>query len=282
MKRLFNSSGGLVVLIALLLAAISLVLSLFLSGANPAANLWGLVTTPFRSAGTAVADWTERTFSNRYRIDTLQEEVERLRQELASAQQEIREAQAAIEENENLRTLLGLRQKRSDLSDFESATVTARAMSNWESSLTISKGSNFGIEKDQCVIDAYGNLVGVVGEVGVNWATVLTVVDTDIDMGGKVSRPGAQVAAVLEGDFQLMTQGRLKLSYLPEDTQLRSGDVVLTSGRGGVFPPDLVVGTVESVQNDASNMTRYAVVIPQADLDNLGQVFVIKSFDIVE
>ena len=282
MKKLFDSSGGLVLLIALLLSAITLVLSLFLSGANPTANLWGLLTTPFRSGGTAVADWVEHTFSDRYRVEKLQDEVERLRQELAAAEEAVRDAQEATEENERLRTLLGLRQKRSDLTDFESATVTARALSNWESSFTISKGSNYGLEKDQCVIDAYGNLVGVVGEVGVNWATVLTVVDTDIDMGGKVSRPGAQVAAVLEGDFLLMTQGRLKLSYLPEDTQLRSGDLVLTSGRGGVYPPDLVVGTVESVQNDPSGMTRYAVVEPKADLDSLSQVFVIKSFDIVE
>ena len=282
MKRLLNSSGGLILLIALLLAAITLVLSLFLAGANPAANVWGFVTTPFRAAGTAVSGWVERSFSDRYRVENLQDEVERLRRELADAEQAVRDAQEATEENERLRTLLGLRQKRSDLSDFESATVTARTLSNWESSFTISKGSNFGLEKDQCVIDAYGNLVGVVGEVGLNWATVLTVVDTDIDMGGKVSRPGAQVAAVLEGDFQLMTQGQLKLSYLPEDSQLRSGDLVLTSGRGGVYPPDLVVGTVESVQNDPSGMTRYAVVVPQADLAGISQVFVIKSFDIVE
>ena len=125
--------------------------------------------------------------------------------------------------------------------------------------------------------------MGVVSEVGFNWATVLTVVDTDIDMGGKVSRPGGNAAAaVLEGDFSLMTQGRVKLSYLPEDTQLRAGDLILTSGRGGVYPPDLVVGSVESVQNDPSGMTRYAVVAPKADLNGLNQVFVIKSFDIVE
>ena len=282
MKKLFHSSGGLILLIALLLAAISLVLSLFLSGANPAASIWGAVTTPFRAAGSAVSGWAERTFSDRYRVDLLQDEVERLRQELATAEQEVRDAEAAITENENLRNLLELRQKRRDLSDFESATVTARSTSNWESSFTISKGSNYGLAKDQCVIDAYGNLVGIVDEVGLNWATVLTVADTDIDMGGKVSRAGLQAAAVLEGDFTLMTQGQLKLSYLPENIQLRAGDLVLTSGRGGVYPPDLVVGTVESVQSDPSNMTRYAVVTPKADLAGISQVFVIKSFDIVE
>lgn len=279
MKKLFHSNGGLVLLIAVLLAVITLVVSMIVSGADPVANVVGAVTTPFRQAGAAVSGWMDRTFSNRHQTEYLEQEVERLRQALADMEAKAREGEDAIEENENLRELLKLRQKRSDLT-LENATVTARTLSNWESSFTISKGSNYGLEKDQCVIDAYGNLVGVVGEVGANWATVLTTVDTGIDIGGMVSRTND--AAVLEGDFSLMTQGRLKLSFLPDDALLVAGDEVLTSGRGGVYPPGLVVGSVESVHTDASGMTRYAVVAPSADLDHLSQVFVITSFDTVE
>lgn len=279
MKKFFGSNGGLVVVIAVLLAAITLVVSLILSGSDPLANLVGVVTTPFRQAGAAISSWSERSFDRRYQTEYLEQEVERLRQELSAMEAKAREGEAAIEENKNLRELLKLQQKRSDLT-VENATVTTRTLSNWESSVTISKGSNYGIKKDQCVIDAYGNLVGVVGEVGLNWATVLTVVDTDIDMGGMVSRTGD--AAVLEGDFSLMTQGRLKLSFLPEDALLASGDEVLTSGRGGVYPAGLVVGSVESVHADPSGMTRYAVVSPKADLDHIKQVFVVTSFDTVE
>lgn len=281
MKKLFESNGVLVALIALLLAAITAVVSLSLPGADPIGNLWGVITTPFRSAGTAAAGWTEQTFSDRYQADALRAEVERLRLELSRMEEKARAGEQAVEENENLRALLGLKQKRSEL-ELENVTITAKTLSNWQSTFTISKGAYHGLAEDQCVIDAYGNLVGVVSEVGLNWATVITLVDTDIDMGGKVLRAGAETAAVLEGDFALMTQGRLKLSYLSQDTQLAAGDQVLTSGRGGVYPADLVVGSVESVQTDPSGMTRYAVVAPKVDLDQLGQVFVIKSFEIVE
>lgn len=281
MKKLFSSNAALVVLIALLLAAITAVVSLSLPGADPIGNLWGVITTPFRSAGTAAAGWTEQTFSDRYQADVLRAEVERLRLELSRMEEKARAGEQAVEENENLRALLGLKQKRSEL-ELENVTITAKTLSNWQSTFTISKGAYHGLAEDQCVIDAYGNLVGVVSEVGLNWATVITLVDTDIDMGGKVLRAGAETAAVLEGDFALMTQGRLKLSYLSQDTQLAAGDQVLTSGRGGVYPADLVVGSVESVQTDPSGMTRYAVVAPKVDLDQLGQVFVIKSFEIVE
>lgn len=280
MKKFFHSTGGLVVLIALLLAALTLVVSLFFTGSDPIANIVGVVTSPFRSAGAGVADWFERSVERRYQADQLEEEVERLRQQLSDMEAAAREGQQAIEENKNLRELLGLRAKRRDLTDFESAYITAHTLSNWESSFTISKGTQHGVEVNQCVIDAYGNLVGVISDTGLNWATVTTLVDTNLDMGGMVAR--TDVAAILEGDFALMEQGRLKLSYLPESTELLAGDEVVTSGKGGVYPSGIAVGTVESIQNDPSGMTQYAIVIPKTDLASLKQVFVIKSFDIVE
>ena len=104
--------------------------------------------------------------------------------------------------------------------------------------------------------------------------------DTDIEMGGIVTRTYS--AGILESSFDLMRQGRLKLSYLPEDAQLVSGDEVVTSGKGDVYPSGLVVGQVEGVFTDPSGMTRYAVVLPDVKLDSLVEVFVIKDFDIVE
>ena len=129
-------------------------------------------------------------------------------------------------------------------------------------------------------MDEYGNLVGVIREVGLNWSSLITVVDSDLEMGGLIARTDG--AAILEGDFALMGQGKLKLSFLPENSELMAGDQVLTSGLSGLYPSGLVVGHIEEVLTEASGMTRYAVVIPETDLGSLKQVFVIKSFDIVE
>mgnify|MGYP005963592775 CR=1 FL=1 len=122
--------------------------------------------------------------------------------------------------------------------------------------------------------------MGVVAEVGENWATVRTLVDSDTEMGGQLARTGG--AAILEGDFALMGEGRLKLTYLPENSELIAGDLVTTSGRGGVYPAGLVAGHVEEVRTDASGMTRYAVIAPETDLDGLQQVFVITDFTVNE
>ena len=101
-----------------------------------------------------------------------------------------------------------------------------------------------------------------------------------MEMGGIITRTNS--AGVLEGDFALMKEGRLKLSYLPDGAQLVAGDEVLTSGKGDVYPSGLVVGQVEGVFSDASGMNRYAVVAPEVELDTLVEVFVVKDFDIVE
>ena len=82
--------------------------------------------------------------------------------------------------------LLAWAEKRKDLT-FESATVTAHGNSNWSSTFTISKGSNADIAVDDCVLDDYGNLVGVVAEIGTNWAEVRTVVDAGDPDGGRFS-----------------------------------------------------------------------------------------------
>ena len=182
-----------------------------------------------------------------------------------------------VVEGSNL--LLELREQRKDF-DFESAKITARSTSNWESTLTISKGSAAGVEAGDCVITETGVLVGVVSETSLLSSTVATLIDTSIEVGGVVTRTYS--AGILEGDFDLMNQGLLRLSYLPEGAGLVAGDEVLTSGLGGIYPAGLVVGRVQGVFNDAAGMSRYAIVDPSVELGGLIEVFVIKDFDVVE
>jgi rod shape-determining protein MreC len=279
-KDFFRQNGILILIAAVLLALVTAVVSVLLGGtANPLANLAGIISTPFRSGINAVVNWTQERYSDAFEQDQLKEELQRLREENAKLQEQAREGEAASRENERLRNLLELREKRREL-DFESATVTAHSTSNWASTLTISKGASMDIAVDDCVVDEYGNLVGVVAEVGENWATVATLIDSGTEMGGLLARTDG--SAILEGDFALMSQGKLKLNYLPENSSLLAGDLVLTSGMGGVYPPRLVVGYVEEVRTDASGMTQYAVVVPETDLASLKQVFVITDFDVVE
>ena len=280
MKDFFRNNGVLILIAAILLALVTAVVSALLGGgANPLANLVNIVTTPVRSGISAVAGWAEEKYNDTFALEQMKEQLEQALQRVAELEAKERQYEAALQENERLRDFAGLRP--SSLSfDPESATVTERSTSNWNSTLTISKGSSMGVAVDDVVVDQYWNLVGVVAEVGENWATVRTLVDVGTEMGGQIARTGG--AAILEGDFALMGEGKLKLTYLPENSELMSGDLITTSGRGGVYPPGLAAGHVEEVRTDPSGMTRYAVLIPETDLAGLQQVFVIKDFEVVE
>lgn len=266
--------------VALLLAALALGGSILLTGSTgPAASVLRVITTPLRNGMASVAGWLEDRYNYAFRYDQLEEENEALRQRIAELEEAARVGEDAIQENELLRELIGLTQRREDLV-LESAMITARGATNWASTLTVSKGSNHGVEAGDCVIDQYSNLVGIITEVSYNSAELITVVDAGLEMGGLVARTDS--AAILEGDFAYMIQGKLKLTYLPENTQLLAGDQVLTSGMGGVYPSGLVVGTIDEILTEPSGMGRYAVLTPAADLDSLREVFIIKDFDIVE
>ena len=106
------------------------------------------------------------------------------------------------------------------------------------------------------------------------------MVDADLELGGLIARTDR--AAIIEGDFSLMSQERLKLTYLPENAQLLSGDTIVTSGlvSGGsaTYPSGLVVGYVAEVRTDVTGMSDYAVLTPATDLGSLEQVFVITGF----
>ncbi len=278
-RRPSHHKGIWIVAAAVVLAAVTLAFSLLGGSSGPLAGVLGVITTPVRGALGSLAGWMENRYNYAFRYDALEQENAELKQRVAELEESARLGEDAIEENERLRDLMGLAQRRSDFV-FESAQVTARGATNWASTLTLSKGSKHGVAVGNCVVDQYGNLVGVVDEADYNWCTIITVVDPELEMGGLVSRTNSP--AILEGDFALMGEGKLKLAYLPESTQLISGDEVLTSGMGGVYPSGLKVGTIDEILTDVSGMGRYAVVSPSAGLDTLRQVFIIKQFDIVE
>lgn len=280
MKDFFHKNGVLLLVIALLLALLVGISSALMGGtADPLSNAATTITAPVRSLVSNVLDWAEGVYNYVFRYEELNTELDTLRKQVADLEAQLRESGEAARENQQLRQLLRLQEKHQDFV-FESARVTQRSTTNWESTFTLSKGSSAGVQTGNCVISETGALVGVVEEVGLNYCRVSTVINTDIEMGGICVR--TDCAGILEGDFALMSQGRLKLSYLPDDAQLRPGDQILTSGQGDIYPPDLVVGRVEELRSDPSGMMRYAVLKPQARLDSLVEVFIIKEFDVVE
>ena len=125
-----------------------------------------------------------------------------------------------------------------------------------------------------------GHLLGVVTETGTTWSTVRTILDSDTSIGALVFRTGG--SAMAQGDFALMSQGRLQLNYLGAEPDVVAGDLIVTSGLGGYYPSQLVSGCVEEVRTSENGLAQYAVLRPEAELGGLTQVFIVTSFDIVD
>lgn len=278
MKNFLKHHGLWVLFAAAVISVVLALMSVLSYTSSPLANVANVIASPFRSAYTGIADWFNDK-QNYYRDTTaLEEENAALKRKLAEMEAAIRQAEKDSAENERLKQLLGLQSQRPDLtSDLQAAMITEHTVTNWTSSLTIDKGTNLGLEVNDCVISETGALVGLISEVGTNWATILTLVDTDTALGAQVFRTGD--LGLAQGNFSLMGENRLRLEYLPADCTLLGGDLVVTSGLGGFYPAGLVIGSVAEVQVDDSGATSYAVLEPAVDFDELTEVFVIRSFD---
>lgn len=280
MKDFFSKNGIWILLVAVIVTVTMAALSAFGTGvATPLQNAAGVLSAPFRAGFSAVTTWVDDRIRFADDYDALKEENAELKKRVAKLEEENRQAQADSAENKRLRELLNLRPQERKL-QFESAMVVDHTSSNWTRTLTLNKGSSMDIAPKDCVINSEGYLVGVITEVGTNWATVLTTIDTDFEIGASVFRTGE--AAIASGDFNLMGQNLLKLNYISSESALLNGDLVLTSGLGGYYPEGLVVGSVEEVITDDSGAMDYALLSPAVNFDELTEVFVITDFSIVD
>ena len=279
MKNFFSRYGVWFLAVAAVFAVLLSVLSYFSSTSSVLRNAAGVVASPFRAAASGVSGWFEDKRHYYQDYSDLLAENKALREEVAELRAGAQQAELDREENARFRELIGLREQRRDFV-FESAKVLERSVSNWTRTVTLGKGTVHGVAVNNVVVSSEGYMIGVVTEVGANWCTVQTVIDTDTELGALLFRTGDVVIA--EGDFALMHENRLKVTYLPADTALLVGDYIMTSGLGGYYPSNIVIGTVESVEVGDSGIAQYAVLKPLVDFDELTEVFIIKSFDIVE
>ena len=279
MKRFLSKNGIWLLAGVAVVVVVLCIISAVSSGTPFLRNAAGVIASPFRAAGSAVAGWFGGIGDHFDKVADLQQENDDLRAQVADLERQLRQAQKESEENQRLRDLLELQSQRRDLKTV-SARVTERSVSNWASTLTLTRGTSAGVAIGDCAIDEYGNLVGVVTDAGLNWCAVTTILDTTSSIGATVFR--TEQVAVAQGQLGLMSVGQLALTYVDEPDKLIAGDLVVTSGLGGYYPSGLPIGTVTELRTDTGGLTQYAVLSPKADIGALTQVFLITEFDVVE
>ena len=278
MKWIHRHKTLLIVILVVAVVLSMALASLFTSGRiSPLSDLLGQVFKPFQNMMTQTLHGIGSFYGYIYEYDGMSVRLEEQSVRIAQLEEELRQMAKLGEENERLRELVGVKEVRPEL-QFESAQIIARELSNWSSTFTLDKGLQNGLTVGDCVLSAEGYLVGVISEAAQSWSVMVTVVDTDMSAGAMVERTSQ--TAVAEGRFDLMQNGRLALQYLPPDSDLIIGDLVMTSGVGGRLPGGIPIGSVAAVRAEPDGMSATAELTPAADLASLRVCYVVTDFSL--
>lgn len=212
----------------------------------------------------SMSDWFNESLSTRRK---LQEEVDSLRTQYFMQQAQMQKFSALQQENIRLRELLD--------SSFEigEKVLIAELMSvnldPYKHQVMINKGELHDIYPGQPLVDAEG-VMGQVVHAGPYSSTAMLITDTSHAIPVQVNRNGLRSIALGSG-----TINRLELPYIPNSADIQPGDLLITSGLGGRFPPGYPVATVTAVQHDPGNAFASVVATPLAHLNRSREVLLI-------
>lgn len=215
-----------------------------------------------------IKDKTENNASN---IDEIIEKNKLLEEENNNLKMEILESQKILDENNILKEMLNIKKEYQHF-ELVMGNIIYREHDNWTQTFTINIGAKDGVKVDQPVVHSKG-LVGHISEVTDNTAVVTTILDASSAVSVNIST--VNEPAVLNGDLELKSKNRLKLTYIPLDTEIALSDMLYTSGIGVMYPSSIPVGRVVEIVNNKNDVNRYALVEPSVDIRKITEVAVI-------
>ena len=241
---------------------------------NPLRTAVGYVLVPIQSGVNRVGGGLYNELSSVGKLKTALAENETLKTRVDELTEENTRLSSEQFELERLRSLYELDQEYMQYHKI-GARIIAKDSGSWFSVFRIDKGSDDGIKEDMNVI-AGGGLVGIVTDVGANYATVRSIIDDSSRVSAMAQQSGD--SCIVAGDLQLFKEGRLKLSYMEKDDDIKDGDMIVTSNISGKFLPGILVGYATDITVDYNdNLTKSGYLIPAARFDRLQEVLVITD-----
>ncbi len=244
------------------------------SGSSPASTVLGTVFSPLQRVSAAVAS-SVRDFDIYFESSAqYQARVAELELRLAQMQEQMVDYEQAKQKLDLYEEFLELKKENEDFK-FASASVIGSDSSDAFGSFTLNKGELDGVKVNNPVI--YGKyLVGVVTKTAPTYCVVNTILNPEVNVSAYEVR--TRESGYATTSIELAQQGKCYLSGLVRSTAIAPGGIVCTSGVGGIYPADLILGTVEEVKDDTASISSYAVVKPDVDFSQLMDVFIITEF----
>ena len=245
------------------------------SGSSPVSSALSYVLAPVESIALHISETISEfngCFASSKALDI---QLEELQSEANDLRLQIVDYEKTKHKLEAYEDFLGVKEDNPDFR-FVAGEIILRDTSDFYGSFTLNAGSEDGISVNDPVIYA-DNLVGVVSDVTSTSCTVSTLFNSEISVSAYEIR--TRESCYTESDYALSSEGYLKLSGLKKNTPVVSGGIVCTSGIGGIYPRDLIIGTVREIRNDVTGLSSYGLITPEIDYSKLTDVFVITDFE---
>ncbi|MDO4189170.1 MAG: rod shape-determining protein MreC [Lachnospiraceae bacterium] len=264
--------------ILLTLAIICIIMMIFSYTADlfsgPLKSVSAYTVVPFQKGLEGAGSWLFNRSEDIKKLKELTVENETLKSQIDELTIKNNQLMQDKYELSELRQLFKLDEEYEDYNTV-GARVIGKDTGNWFSTFLIDKGSNDGIEVDMNVLAGSG-LVGIITEVGPNWATVKSIIDDDSNVSGMIQ--STSDILIVEGELDLMDKGIIRFTQL-EDTKdvVKVGDQIVTSYISNKYLPGISVGYITEIGLDSNNLTKSGYLTPVVDFKHLSTVLVITE-----
>ena len=238
-------------------------------------ELLGVILTPFQKAAAVVSGGVGTVWEKYTSIDKVMEQNEQLEAENAELRQQMVDYDRIKAENEAYKALANIQEKNSNTT-YVSGFVIGRDPLDEFGGFTLDKGTADGVAVNNAVISDRGYLLGMVVEADPTSCKVMTILHPSFNAAGVISR--TRENGIITGSADYAADGQCVLTNLDRATEARKGDQVITTGLGGVFPANLLVGTVQEVVPEQSGKSSSAVILPGADPRTVKHVFIVTEY----
>ena len=276
MNRFFKSTTFRVLLaVAVLLLCATVLATVTSKAISPLTNALSFLTSPLQEATSFIYSKFDGVTGGFISSKSYQERISQLEQQVADYQKQLVDYEKTKKQLSSYEEFLDVREKNPDFT-WVYSTVIGRDSADLFGSFTINKGSLDGIKVNDAVI--YSEyLVGVVTEVNPTSAVVRSISDPSVNVAAYEIRTGE--LGYVSSSYDTAVNGGCRLSGLDKSTGISKGGIVCTSGTGGIFPKDLIIGTVSAVEQSSTDLTSYATLNLAVDSKDIHDCFVITAFE---
>lgn len=276
MNNFFKSTTFKVLIsVAIILLSATVLATVVSNSTSPLTNVISIITTPLQDAASSLSDKFDDATGGFISSKVYKERVAELEQQVADYQSQLVDYEDTKKKLETYEEFLQVREKHPDYK-WSYATVIGRDASDVFGSFTLDRGTADDVKINDAVISGE-YLIGVVTEVSATSCVVRSVFDPSVNIAAYEIRTGE--LGYVSATYDLSADEKCKLTGLNTKTAISEGGIVCTSGTGGIFPKDLIIGTVSSVGQSETDLSSFAIVEPVVSSKEIHDCFIITSYE---